>query len=101
MGQKYPIGLSAVYNAAEATKNENHSQIGIGWRWNFSEMITTETIDTENYLRYVNDSGAIHYMISKSDNLYVDEDGSFGHEPSDIPPANTAFDLASFDGSAI
>ena len=75
LGQKYPIGLSAVYNAAEATKNENHSQIGIGWRWNFSEMITTETIDTENYLRYVNDSGAIHYMISKSDNLYVDEDG--------------------------
>ena len=75
ISNKYAITLNAVYNSAEAVKNENLSQIGYGWRFNFSETLQEETVDTEIYLKYINETGAIHYMPLESENIYKDEDG--------------------------
>ena len=75
LSQKYPVQLNAIYNGAEAIKNENNAGLAIGWRLNFSETIIKETIDTENYLKYVGETGSIHYLISKTDTSFVDEDG--------------------------
>lgn len=72
-GNRLPVGINHVYNT-----NEKDVEIcyGKGMRLNLSQILVINTINSKQYLRYIDEDGTSHYMTKNATtNLYEDEDG--------------------------
>ncbi len=70
---KMPINLNLVYNTNDVILN-NDLGYGKGYNLSLGQTIKETTIDSINYLEYLDDDETIHYF-RLIDNIYKDEDG--------------------------
>ena len=76
-----PFSLNLVYNSsvsnAPAEKLGYTMNMGTGWRLDVLQTIEPEVIGTDNYMRYSDGDGTIHYFLQDKDDLttFYDEDG--------------------------
>ena len=71
---KMPIDASLIYNTNDVIIGKE-SKFGIGWMLNFEQSIKEVSIDSTNYLEFLDEDGTTHYFYQISDNNYQDEDG--------------------------
>ena len=71
---KMPIDASLIYNTNDVIVGKE-SKFGIGWMLNFEQSIKEVSIDSTNYLEFLDEDGTTHYFYQISDNTYQDEDG--------------------------
>jgi hypothetical protein len=76
-----PFSFSLVYNTAvpyaPAEELGYTMNMGAGWSLDILQTIEPEVIDGDNYMRYSDDDGTIHYFLQDKDDLstFYDEDG--------------------------
>lgn len=92
IGSKLPINLEVVSNTSDVIKDE--SIIAKGWKFNYSQYIVEETIDSMTYLKYVDNNGTTYYFYSQ-DGKYVNEEGI----KFTIIKENTKYILSDEDGN--
>jgi len=70
-GERLPVSINHVFNTAN--KDEDIG-FGYGYRLNTSQLLSEQTIQGAEYLRYI-DADATNIYLKKEGNKYLDEDG--------------------------
>ena len=77
--QNDSISLNLIYNTNDVLLNEyGISNLGVakGWKFNFEQRLYIETISEKEYLKYLDNTGTIHYFCKDNESeKYKDEDG--------------------------
>ena len=68
---KLPVTLVACYNSQDVLIEKNN--FAKGFKFNLFEEVEKTTIDDSDWIKYYEQSGALHYFYKK-DNQYIDED---------------------------
>ena len=92
IGGKFPASLSLIYNTNDVVLNNNLGD-GVGYRFNFNQLIKEVPIEGTTYLEYVDGDGTIHYFYEE-DGIFKDEDNL----NMTITRNNNGFDLKCKDG---
>lgn len=71
-GDKLPVSINHIYNT-DARSNDGYGY-GKGMRLNIAQVITIVSIDSKEYMRYIDEDGTVHYLL-KNGSKYEDEDG--------------------------
>ena len=87
---KIPVVLKLIYNTNDVVLNNDYGY-GIGYKYNFHQLITQEIIGGVTYLKYLDEDGTEHYFLNERvtydsgnlngfitttyENTYFDEDG--------------------------
>jgi len=75
IGGNLPVSLNLIYNTNDVILN-NETFFKKGYKLNLEQTIKQITIDTINYLEYLDEDGTIHYFTSQENsNIFKDEDG--------------------------
>lgn len=88
-GSILPAELKLIYNTNDVILNNDYG-CGLGYKFNLYQTIEEEYIDGRKYLKYLDDTGTIHYFLNQRnilneststliqetfENKYYDEDG--------------------------
>ena len=69
----FPIELSIIYNTNDVILNNNYGY-GLGYKFNYHQLLNEISIDEQDYIQYIDDDGAIHYFEVNGD-IMEDEGG--------------------------
>lgn len=73
IGGKNPVSVNLFYNTNDVIL-ENDYGYGLGYKLNFHQTLTEESIEDNPYVLYTDEDGTIHYFYKNGEN-YKDEDG--------------------------
>ncbi|MDW7656457.1 MAG: DNRLRE domain-containing protein, partial [Bacillota bacterium] len=73
-GNRLPIAVTHVFNSTTRDDNDSKMLYGRGWRTNYDQRVSTVTIGTVNYYKYVDEDGTIHYF-RQVNGVWKDESG--------------------------
>ncbi|MBM7570649.1 DNRLRE domain-containing protein [Aquibacillus albus] len=75
-GNRMPVTINHVFNSNDRKEDRNEDKgYGPGWRLNLNQKVEPETIDGEDFYRYIDEDGTVHYMEHDSGDTYKDESG--------------------------